>query len=107
MGKNIGFRYHDIYIRRELQTNIVLPKSKAQLFTVKTYLDPITSLTIKELLILNKKFSSMDTKYHNFNQLGPVIISYIKYKQKENIRNYILLFLNFSFLIYIFLTFLT
>lgn len=49
----------------------------------------------------------MDTKYHNYNQLGPVIISYIKYKQKENIGNYILLFLNFAFLIYIFLTFFT
>lgn len=90
-----------------MQTSIRLAKSKAILFTVKTYIDPITSLTMEELFKLYKKFSKMDHKYHNWNQLEPVIISYIKYRKKERIRNFILLFLSLLFYIYIFITFFT
>jgi hypothetical protein len=78
IGKTVGFRYEDICVRRELQTAIRLPKSQAILFTVKTFVDPLTSLTDEELLVLDAKLSGMDKTYHNLHSLGPVLKSYIK-----------------------------
>lgn len=83
IGNKKGFRYKDIYIRRELQTAIRIPNSKDILFTVKTYMDPMINLEYKELVNLDKKFSGMDSIYHNYNQLKPVVKNFIEYKQIE------------------------
>lgn len=50
IGKVMGLRYEDVYIRREKQTFSLLPKSKTVLFTVRTFMEPVTDLNNKELV---------------------------------------------------------
>jgi hypothetical protein len=53
-----GFRYEYIYVRRELQTAIRLLDSDSILFTVRTFITPMTSLTDIQLLNLHKLYLS-------------------------------------------------
>jgi hypothetical protein len=70
IGIKSGFRYTDLHLRREYQSFVRLPESSAILFTVKTYLEPISNLTLPELLALQKLVSARgpsEIEYHKSN----------------------------------------
>nr|YP_008965367.1 hypothetical protein [Rhynchosporium commune]AHC02344.1 hypothetical protein [Rhynchosporium commune] len=80
IGNLPGFRYEDIYVRRELQTAIRLIESNSILFTVRTFIAPMTSLTDTQLLNLHELYLSIkkeNREYHNVHKLEPVIRKYI------------------------------
>lgn len=85
---SMGFRYQDIYVRRELQTAMRLPKSDTILFGVRTFITPITMLTDKQLLALHRlycKIHDTNKEYHKVAIFEPIIRKYIVDIRKLNI----------------------
>src|SRR5664279_4781269 len=47
IGVKAGYRLKDLYLRRELQTFFRLPKSGHIVFTVRTFIQPLSTLSIE------------------------------------------------------------
>lgn len=87
IGKKPGFRYKDVFIRREKQTFTLLPQSKTVLFTVRTYIEPITDLDNKELLDFAegvKLWKSDIAAYKGITCWGPIVEKFINDKFKND-----------------------
>ena len=87
IGKVIGLRFEDVYIRREKQTFSVLPQSKTVLFTVRTFIEPITELSITELTDFYngvKLWKDDIASYKGINRWGPVLDKYVNIKIKQD-----------------------
>jgi len=85
IGNKAGFRYIDLYLRREYQTFIRLPESYAILFTVKTYMEPIIDLSLPELIEIQELVSDWkpsQINYHFRDSWLPVLNKYILERQK-------------------------
>lgn len=88
IGKVMGLRYEDVYIRREKQTFSLLPKSKTVLFTVRTFMEPVTDLNNKELVEFIqgiKAWSEDIAAYKGIARWGPIVTKFANLR----LRNYI------------------
>lgn len=77
----VGYRFKDLYLRRELQTFFILPKSGHIVFSVRTFIQPLSTLSIDDLKYLENlplKYNENSYKYHSLNTWLPVLIKYLK-----------------------------
>lgn len=87
IGKVKGLRYKDVYIRREKQTFTFLYKSNTVLFTVRTFMEPMTDLDNKELLDFTnavKIWSDDIAAYKGINRWGPIVEKFATLKLKKD-----------------------
>lgn len=83
IGVKRGYRFNDLYLRRELQTFFKLPESGHIVFSVRTFIQPLNTLSFEDLknlesLALNYNENSFN--YHRANTWLPVLTKYLKDK---------------------------
>lgn len=67
IGLKIGYRFEDLYLRRELQTFFRLPVSNHIVFTVRTFIQPLSTLStddLKSLESLALDYTPDHSNYH-------------------------------------------
>lgn len=81
IGVKVGYRFKDLYLRRELQTFFRLPKSGHIVFSVRTFIQPLNTLSINDLKSLESlalKYSPEVSMYHKADTWLPVITKYLE-----------------------------
>lgn len=81
IGIDVGYRLSDLYLRREHQTLLRLPISGLIVFGVRTFTQPLNTLSISDLVEIQKRVMQWDNytaKYHGRDSWLPVINKSIK-----------------------------
>ena len=81
IGVAVGYRLKDLYLRRKIQTFYLLPVSGLIVFSVRTYLQPLNSLSYSDLVDIQTLVNNWgDDKaiYHERDTWQPVIDKHIK-----------------------------
>lgn len=89
IGETPDFMYENIFLRREAQSFIRLPKTNCIVFGVRTYISPITSLSYDDLKWLIKYIENWEGRaasYHRKDIWCPVFNKYISSLDKSSIN---------------------
>lgn len=81
IGVKLGYRLKDLYLRRELQTFFRLPKSGHIVFSVRTFIEPLSTLSINDLKYLESsalKYNYEVSIYHKADSWLPVLTKYLE-----------------------------